>query len=190
MNIYGVVSLMFVLCYPNSVVLVSEDEGYKYIDAPPELVPETAIVCIIISKNEITVDYLDHEINVNHNGLIIILKKYHNSELNSIDSFVYASNDFGRTFSKRQLLLNEKPIFVTHIMSIDNYMFCQSVINSSIFYLDKDFEISHYHQSTEAPKVEPHPKFINYLSRSVFDNYRSVRILIIHNNDLTPMYHN
>ncbi|KII69536.1 hypothetical protein RF11_07418 [Thelohanellus kitauei] len=115
----------------------------EYIEAPQELMPSTSVVCIFLIKSTINVGCWNHQIFSNMNGLIVIMKYLNQYDWNASDSYVYISNNHGFTFSKYAMIWNGKPVYVTTITSIQDFMFCQSEINSSFFYLNADLQISY-----------------------------------------------
>ncbi|KII64773.1 hypothetical protein RF11_00536 [Thelohanellus kitauei] len=104
------------------------------------------------------------------------MKHFNQYNWNASDSFVYASNDYGYTFSKYSMIWNGKPVYVTRITSIHDYMFCQSEINSSFFYFNADLQISYYQTYTKGSQIKPHREFANYVSKLVLENTKSVSV--------------
>ncbi|KII71921.1 hypothetical protein RF11_00667 [Thelohanellus kitauei] len=120
-----------------------------------------------IKKNKIEVGDRKHRIVYNDNGLIIVLKQMNAMYLKEEDSYFHISNDFGRSFFIHRVMYNDLPVFITAMESIDNYIFCQSTINSSYFYFDKDLRISYYRIFVKVARITVHPEYVNYVSKLV-----------------------
>ncbi|KII62304.1 hypothetical protein RF11_03346 [Thelohanellus kitauei] len=99
------------------------------------------------------------------NGLIILWKQINPRHLEENDSYFHVSNDYGHSFMNHRVVFNDKPVYISEMESIGNYIFCQSSINTSYFYFDKNLQFSHYSTRDKDSTISVHPKYINYISK-------------------------